>query len=71
MVLGAIKEASKAHREAMAEKEHDLRTYDRRTDCYLHLRRPIKPKEQAEQAERMDAGESKTEILLDMGLLKY
>jgi len=70
MVLGAIREASKAHREAIAEREQDLKTYDRRTDCYLRLRRPLKPKEQAELADRMAAGEGKTEILLDMGLLQ-
>ena len=57
--------------EAKADEKHrELTTYDRRTDSYLQLRRSLKPNEQRELAERMAAGEGKTEVLYSMGLLK-
>ena len=58
--------------EAKADERHrKLTTYDRRSDEYLHLRRPLKAREQEELALRMDRGESKTMILRDMNLLKW
>ena len=70
LVFGAIREIAKASRARADERHRELMTYDRRTDCYLELKRPLKPKEQKELAERMEAGESKTAVLLSMGLLK-
>lgn len=52
------------------DRRRSLMTYDRRTDCYLQLRRPLKKREQAELDDRMANGESKTHALGAMGLLK-
>ena len=71
VVIGAIREIAKASRANAEQRRAELITYDRRTDCYLTLKRPLKPEEQMKLARRMENGESKTEILLDMGLLKY
>ena len=71
VVVGAIREIAKASRANAEQRRAELITYDRRTDCYLTLKRPLKPEEQMKLARRMENGESKTEILLDMGLLKY
>ena len=58
-------------RVSAADKRHrELMTYDRRTDSYLQLRRPLKKKEHIKLAERMANGEGKTEVLSSMGLLK-
>ena len=71
IVVGAIREIAKASRANAEQRRAELITYDRRTDCYLTLKRPLKPEEQMKLARRMEAGEGKTEILLDMGVLKY
>ena len=58
--------------EAKTEERHRLmETYNRRTDEYLQLKRPLKAREKEQLAIRMDRGESKTMILRDMGLLKW
>ena len=45
-------------------------TYDRRTDQYVKLKRPLTAEEQKELAKRMRKGETKTMILEEMKLLK-
>ena len=69
-VCKAAKSVSRAVSDKTEERHRQLMTYDRRTDEYLRLRRPLKRQEQELLARRMNNGESKTMILRDLGLLK-
>ena len=66
----AVKSVSHAVSDKVEENHRKLMSYDRRTDEYLQLRRPLKAHEQETLARRMNNGESKTMILRDLGLIK-
>lgn len=57
-------------REQREEKAKMLTTYDRSNDTYLDLRRQLTTKEKVELDERMQCGQTKTQALYQMGLLK-
>lgn len=57
-------------REQREEKSKMLTTYDRSNDTYLDLRRQLTTKEKVELDERMQLGQTKTQALYQMGLLK-
>lgn len=57
-------------REQREEKAKMLTTYDRSNDTYLDLRRQLTTKEKVELDERMQLGQTKTQALYQMGLLK-
>lgn len=64
------REINKAVKNHQEEERRKLETYDHRTDTWLQLRRRMTAAENQQLAQRMSAGESKTMILMDMGLLK-
>lgn len=69
----AYKIVRTAHAEAKDQREERakmLTTYDRSNDTYLRLRRQLTTKEKVELDERMQLGQTKTQALYQMGLLK-
>lgn len=69
----AYKIVRTVHTEAKEQREERsklLTTYDRSNDTYLRLRRQLTTKEKVELDERMQLGQTKTQALYQMGLLK-
>lgn len=69
----AYKIVRTVHAEAREQREERaklLTTYDRSNDTYLRLRRQLTTKEKVELDERMQLGQTKTQALYQMGLLK-
>ena len=59
------------HKKKMDVDDRQTRFYNPRTGCYSHSKRPLKPKELLEGEARFKKGEDWSEILRDMGLLRY
>lgn len=65
-----VRSAKRDHERKKAENIKRSREYDPRTGHYSYAKRPLNADEVRELERRYKAGESKAEILADMGLLK-
>ena len=70
-VIGAGKWAYKEKRRHDERMAIECRVYDRRSDTYRWMKRPLKPAEKFELERRYKNGELKSEVLREKGLLKY
>jgi len=70
-VFGIAKLGIKEKRRRDEKRVIDCRVYDRRSDTYSWAKRPLKPAEKLEMERRYRNGELKSEVLKDLGILKY
>lgn len=67
-----VRDGYRQHKINKESRELECRFYDRRTDSYSWSKRPLKPKERLILEKRYSENrERKSEILREMGLLKY